>query len=127
MRRILCGLGVALCAASLCVVVRDDTDDDEWHGSKIAIIQVTPTKPRLVVGGAQSLTATGTFSDGSKRDVTTQVRWTSSAMGVAVVSTEGEVVARGTGRAAIRGALGDVSATTTVTVSSQAPSSSAVR
>jgi hypothetical protein len=95
----LSGFAGVLCAVALYVAVSHDTqENDEPRGPRIAEIHVTPVRPKLVVGGAQGLTATGTFSDGSKRDVTAEVAWRSSASGVATVNDEGEVVARGVGR-----------------------------
>src|SRR5262249_2211167 len=51
-------------------------------------ISITPSVNRLPVGLTLSLTATGTFSDGSTNDISNAVTWTSSAPLVAGVSND---------------------------------------
>src|SRR6202007_1766168 len=41
-------------------------------------IAVTPASPSIVNGTTQQFTATGTYSDGSKSDLTSQVTWNSA-------------------------------------------------
>ncbi len=48
-------------------------------------IAVTPATATIAVKGTQQFTATGTFSDNSTKDVTTQSTWTSSDTGTATV------------------------------------------
>ena len=52
----------------------------------LASINVTPPAPRVAAGGATQLTATGTFTDGSTKDLSPTATWVSSAPGVATVS-----------------------------------------
>ena len=52
-------------------------------------IDVTPIGVRLPIGLVQAYEATGTFSDGSLRDVTGNVAWDSSASSVASISGGG--------------------------------------
>lgn len=52
----------------------------------LSSLSVTPATPRLAIGVALQLTATGRFSDGSTHDVTAQVTWASSNPNVAQVS-----------------------------------------
>ena len=52
----------------------------------LASIAITPTLPSIALGTAQSFTATGTFTDGSVQDLTSQVTWDSSAEVVASIS-----------------------------------------
>jgi uncharacterized repeat protein (TIGR01451 family) len=59
-------------------------------------IAVTPSTASIAVGGMQPFTATGTFSDNSTKDVTTQSTWTSSNTEVATVGA-GTGIAKGVG------------------------------
>jgi hypothetical protein len=79
-------------------------------------IAVTPTNPVLGVGGAQQFTATGTYSDSSTQDLTSQVAWSSSKTSVATVSASGLATSVGAGSATISAALAAVTGSTTLTV-----------
>lgn len=82
-------------------------------------IAVTPASPSAVVGSTLQFTATGTFADGSMRDLTTLVSWSSSSTGIATISnasgSRGLATAVATGSTTITATLG-VSGTTTMTV-----------
>lgn len=52
----------------------------------LASISVTPAAPQVAAGGATQLTATGTYTDGSTKDLTPTATWVSSAPSVATVS-----------------------------------------
>ena len=54
-------------------------------GPTLKSIAVTPSTANIGVNGTQPFTATGTFSDNSTKDVTTQSTWTSSNTEVATV------------------------------------------
>ena len=55
-------------------------------------ISITPISlTNLTVGSVQQFMATGTYSDGSKVDITSQANWTSSDSSVAIVSSSGLV------------------------------------
>src|SRR4029077_6102469 len=69
---------------------------------------VTPANATVTVGGTQQFTATGTYNDGSRQDLTGQVSWASSSADVTVVSTEGLATAETTGTATISATLGSV-------------------
>jgi hypothetical protein len=49
-------------------------------------VSVTPASPSIANGTGSQFTATGTFSDSTTQDITTQVTWSSSATGVATIS-----------------------------------------
>jgi YVTN family beta-propeller protein len=82
-------------------------------------ITVTPANSSSAVGSTLQFTATGSFSDGSVRDLTTLVTWSSSAGGVASISnasgSNGLATAVAAGSTTITAALG-VSGSTTLTV-----------
>ena len=80
-------------------------------------ISVTPTNPSIGVGGTPlQLTATGTYSDTSTRNITGTCSWTSDALGVATVNSSGQVTGVATGSAKIKCTVGSVTGSTTVTV-----------
>ena len=94
-------------------------------GPTLVSISVTPANASIVTGGSQQLTATGTFSDGTTRDVSTQITsWSSSPTGVVRISVAGLVTSLGvTGSVTITAAIGTISAppvTLTVTTGSTA-------
>ncbi len=53
----------------------------------LASIAVTPVNPSVPKGESEQFAATGTFSNGSTEDVTSQVAWSSSSTSVASIST----------------------------------------
>ena len=84
-------------------------------------IQVTPIAPTISAGRTQQFIATGTFSDTSTQNLTTQVTWASSDTAVAAISnavgTEGIVTTLVAGTTTISATLGTVSGSTILTVS----------
>lgn len=83
-------------------------------------IAVTPANPKLPVNFQLQFTATGTYSNGSTQDLTTQVTWASSNTGVASISnafgSEGRASAISAGTTDISATMGSVSGQTTLTV-----------
>lgn len=115
--RTILAVGLAVCAGLAAYWLRARAVEPDGGVPRIAAIHVTPVNPKLAVGGVQDLTATGTFTDGSKQNVTAQVTWTSAGSDVVKVSLQGEVVALGVGQAAIYGTLAGVRAATVVSIS----------
>ena len=66
--------------------------------AELVSIAVTPANPTIALGEKQQFNATGTYSDGSTRDITTTVTWTSSNTSVATIDATGlaSSVAEGT-------------------------------
>ena len=80
-------------------------------------IQVTLSSPSVAAGLPDQLTATGEYSDGTSKDLTASVAWTSSDMNVAtIVSGTGAVTTLTQGSAKITGTLSGVSGSVTLTV-----------
>ncbi len=85
-------------------------------------ITVAPTSASLIVGQTRQLSATGNYSaDGSTKDLTGSVTWTTSDSTVATVSNGGLVTAAATlsnppGTATITATSGTLSGTSTITV-----------
>jgi trimeric autotransporter adhesin len=86
-------------------------------------IAVTPAAPSIAAGTEQQFIATGSYSDSSTQDVTTQVVWASDTPGVATISnasgSQGLASSAASGTAQISATLGSVaSAPITLTVTS---------
>jgi uncharacterized protein YjdB len=83
-------------------------------------IAVTPTNPSVAKGRTKQFTATGTFSDATTQDLTTQVTWTSSDLTIAQVSnaagSQGLAATLGVGSTTVRATIGAVSGSTLLTV-----------
>jgi hypothetical protein len=79
-------------------------------------IAVTPTNPSIPVGVTKQFTATGTYSDGTIHDISTQVTWNSPSPSVATVNSSGLATALATGTATITATSGTISGSTTLTV-----------
>lgn len=87
----------------------------------LSSIAVTPTNPSQFNGSSVQFTATGTYSDASTKDLTTQVTWSSSNTAVATITATassspwpGTCVAS-SGTSTITATLGAVSGNTTLT------------
>jgi uncharacterized protein YjdB len=89
-------------------------------------ISVTPANPVISLGASQQFTATGTFSDGTTQDISTQATWTSSITTVAIMNNNGLATALTAGTTTITATYGGASGSTTLTVSSAALSSIAI-
>ena len=83
-------------------------------------ITVTPVNPSAATGSTLQFTAKGNFQDGSVRDLTTLVTWSSSKTGIATISnatgSQGLATAIATGSTVITATMGTVSGNTTLTV-----------
>ena len=83
-------------------------------------IAVTPANPSFANGLTEQFTATGTYTDNSTQDLTTQVTWSSSNTGVASISnasgSQGLASSAGVGNTTITATSGSVSGSTGLTV-----------
>jgi hypothetical protein len=85
-------------------------------------ISVTPANQMIALGQTQQFAATGTYTDKSTKDITTNVTWTSSSATVATISNNtgsiGLATSTGTGSVTITATIGAVFGTTGMTVTS---------
>jgi trimeric autotransporter adhesin len=79
-------------------------------------IAITPANPHISSGDTEQFVATGNFSDGSTQNISDQVTWTSSNVGVAVINATWLATSAGTGTTTIKAALNGVTDTTVLTV-----------
>jgi len=85
-------------------------------------ISVTPTNPSIAFGSNEQFTATGTYSDGSAKDLTATASWSSSATAVATISSGGLATSVAQGVTTISAASGSATGSTTLTVGPPPPS-----
>jgi uncharacterized protein YjdB len=86
-------------------------------GTTLASISVTPANPSIAVGSTKQFTATGTYSNGTTSNITTQVAWSSSNTSVATVNVSSGLAAGvAAGNSTITATLGSISGSTTLTV-----------
>lgn len=83
-------------------------------------IGVTPAIPSIALGTSQQFAATGVFSDHTVQDLTAQVAWISSDAAIAVMGNTadslGQAVAKKVGSVTISATFGQISGSTTLTV-----------
>lgn len=84
--------------------------------ASLVSIAVTPGNATVANGQTRQMTATGTYSNASAQDLTTQVTWSSSDTSKATVSSTGLVTGVAYGSATITATSGAVSNSTNVTV-----------
>jgi hypothetical protein len=70
----------------------------------------------MMIGATQQFTATGTYSDGSTQNLSSQVTWTSSKTAVAAINANGLATGVSAGATVISAALSGVTGTDTLTV-----------
>ena len=80
-------------------------------------LAITPANASVSVDGRQQFTATGTYSDRTVQDVTSQVNWLSSNPAVATISATGLALGLTSGQATITADLDGVSGSAGLTVS----------
>jgi trimeric autotransporter adhesin len=80
-------------------------------------ISLTGCSGSLTIGATLQCTATGTYSDGTTKNITSTVTWTSSNAAVATVNSAGVITGAGAGTAVITGTLNGTKTTITVTIS----------
>lgn len=94
-------------------------------------ITVTPTNHGIAPGTTQQFTATGTYSNNSTRDLTASAVWSSSSETVATINNTAcstvQATALAAGATTITAAVGSISGSTTLTVSSATLASLAVQ
>jgi len=85
-------------------------------------IAVSPTSPSISMGTTQQFTATANYSDGSTKDISSNVTWTSSAANVATISSSGLARSVAVGQTTIAAKyVTSMSGTTTLTVAPPPP------
>ena len=122
MLRIICvlSLAVVLTACSGAKNQANGGNNGSGQGSSVTLagLAVTPPAATVIVGKNQALQATGTFSDGSSKDLTSSVTWNSADATTASVTAAGVVTGSATGITIVTAHSGNFSASTQITVTS---------
>jgi len=89
--------------------------------TQLSSIAISPSSPSvLLTQGTEQFTATGTFADGSTKDLTTLVAWTSGTTTTATINSNGLATLIAAGQTTITATVttssGDKTGTTTMTV-----------
>jgi hypothetical protein len=79
-------------------------------------IAVTPANPSIALGTTQQFTATGSFTDGTQKDVTAAAMWASDTPATAGINNTGLAASPNVGTATISATSGTVSGSTMLTV-----------
>jgi len=83
----------------------------------LQMIAVSPANYSIQLGFHLKLSVTGTYDDGTTKDVTASASWISTNPAVAAVDNNGNATAVATGRTIIQATVGSLSAPTMLTVS----------
>ena len=114
------GAGTATITASLGSVTGSTTLD--VTAATLVSLEVAPTNPDMPKGTTLQLTATGIYSDNTTVDLTSQTSWSSSTIATAIVSntagSNGLTTAVDVGTTTVTAAIGIVSGSTLITVTS---------
>jgi len=89
-------------------------------GSTLVSISVTPSVISLPKGSQQQLAATGRFNDGSARDLTASVFWTSTNPAVATITAAGLLSSVAPGTASIKAVSDNITGSASLTVGAAA-------
>lgn len=83
-------------------------------GVNLSTITVAPSNPTQSVGASVTFQATGTYSDGSTQDVTSQALWTVAGGGMAASNVQNVYTCNQPGSVTVSAGLGGVTGTTTL-------------
>lgn len=84
--------------------------------NSLVAISVTPSNASLQLTKTQQFTAIGSFGDGTSKDVSSTVTWSSSSSNVASINSTGLATALQTGTTTIKASQSGESGSTTLTV-----------
>lgn len=122
------GLLTARAAGQCSIVAKVGTVTGSFSvtvGRALVSIAVTPVTPSIAISTSQQFIATGTYSDNSTQNLTTQVTWASSNSAVAAISTTiptmGLAKALSAGSTTVSATLGSISGSTSLTVTAATP------
>jgi len=86
----------------------------------LSSLQVTPATMSISAGATQQFTATGKFSDGSSKDMTSSVQWSSSDTNFASVNSAGAASGVAVGVVTVTAQSGSINGTAILTVTNAA-------
>ena len=116
MRKVWLGTVLGVLALSLGCVSGSGTNSQGSDAPKLTAIAISSQSTNITVGQTVQLTATGTYSDQSTKDLTSSVTWTSSDATIASISTSGMLTAVGSGNVSITAASNSISGSLKLTI-----------
>ena len=125
MKNVLCA-GVLLLVATLTGCAAGGGSNNSSGQPTVASIQVAPPSMSIGTGLGQQFTATAHMSDGTSKDVTTSVQWSSSDSNIASVNSAGMASGSAPGTVIITALSGSLKSTAALTVSSAAVNLSSI-
>ncbi len=116
----MCTVGGATCTFTMPAAAETVTATFTAAAATLKSIAVTPANPTEPISSSLQFTATGSFSDGSMKDITSTVAWASSNSEAATISASGLATTGNTAglTTTISASLNEVTGTTLLTVSS---------
>src|SRR5215470_2290828 len=126
----------ALCAA-LCLIAatltgcagggsQSSNSSSSSGQATVSSLQVAPTSMSIGAGAGQQFTATAHMSDGTSKDVTATVQWSSSDSNIASVTNGGMATGSAPGKVTITAQSGNLKSSAALTVSSAAVNLSSI-
>lgn len=116
MRKVWLGTVLGVLAISLACVSGSGTNSQGSGGPKLTSIAISAQSTNVTVGQSVQLTATGTYSDQSTKDLTSSVTWSSSDASIATISTSGVLTAVASGPVSITAAANSVTGSLKLTI-----------
>lgn len=108
--------GLVTIAALICLAGCGGGGSQSGGNSVLQSIQLSAASTSVPAGLTMQLTATGAYSDGSSKDVTRSVSWSSSDINVATIDTTGVVMGKAQGPVTISASSSAVTGTMNVSV-----------
>jgi hypothetical protein len=108
--------GVVFTPTSQTVTLNGSNTTANFAAASLQSISVAPVNPTIQAGNSQAFTATGTYTDGSTQNITSQVTWSSATTSVATINGSGLASSIAGGSTVITAAQAPVSGNTTLTV-----------
>jgi len=125
MKNVLCA-GVLLLVATLTGCAAGGGSNNSSGQPTVSSIQVAPPSMSIGTGLGQQFTATAHMSDGTSKDVTNSVQWSSSDSNIASVNSAGMASGSAPGTVIITALSGSLKSTAALTVSSAAVNLSSI-
>lgn len=115
------GLATAIAAGTTVITAKYQEGSSQTFltvtSATLSSITISPVNTSIAVGATQQYTATGTYSDGTRHNITGTVTWTSNYPNVATISASGLATAIATGSTVITATAESISSSTNLTIS----------
>jgi hypothetical protein len=108
------------------VMLSSCADSVHQDAPQLTKIDVSAASTTITVGATEQFAATGHFTDGSTRDITASVAWSSQSPAVATIDAAGLATAKSAGSSAITATSGSLTSSMSLTVVAAALKSLAV-